>query len=688
MSVLAEAKKAIAWWLLKAAFPNPIPYREHVGRWRSDGAVAAPSQEAYQDYAQIYENYVWVRVAVDKNAANVASVPVRVIDQDGEEIDHPITDLFQTPNPAMSYINVWQAWVVDMMLAGEAFWQVVPDRRGRPAELWPRRPDRIGVVPDADQRAYLGVAGYKFEQDTEDVIELPPEAMVHFKFYNPLNPYRGLRPIAAIRQGIIIDIFAQTWTKKLFQRGARPDYAIQLPEDRRLTPTMLKERQTYIDEHFRGVEKAHGIMILEHGEQVIPFSFGPEDAQYIEQRAQNRDEIGALFGVPDEVMGFGRNTYENYQFALEAYWRLTLLPLLRHRDETATNFCRRIGALKPTERLASDLSGIQALQKNINEQIEGAGKLWGMGVPFNLAAQVVGLEIEPIPGGNTGYIPFTLQPMGGMPAPQEPKKGNISTEIKGLILDYGSPAHEALWKSFIGLTEPRERKFIAELKRQFQRQQIEAGRRLRQFKPEERAIKEVVGAEALIDQEEEVEVFIDAFETYFQETVIAGAEAGLAELGLEIDFNPEAPSVRKIIETMTIRFARQVNETTIAKLRAELAAGAEAGESIPHLMERIGRVFEGRKSDYEAERIARTEINKAANSGHVAGYEQSGVVQEKEWLAALDNRTREAHMAAHGQRVPLQADFEVGGEYLNYPGDPKGSPGNIIFCRCRVVAAV
>jgi hypothetical protein len=68
------------------------------------------------------------------------------------------------------------------------------------------------------------------------------------------------------------------------------------------------------------------------------------------------------------------------------------------------------------------------------------------------------------------------------------------------------------------------------------------------------------------------------------------------------------------------------------------------------------------------------------------------VVQRKGWLAALDGRERDAHRQAHidytEKGVGLEEPFIVSGEALMYPGDEAGSAGNIINCRCSVVALV
>ena len=67
---------------------------------------------------------------------------------------------------------------------------------------------------------------------------------------------------------------------------------------------------------------------------------------------------------------------------------------------------------------------------------------------------------------------------------------------------------------------------------------------------------------------------------------------------------------------------------------------------------------------------------------------------DKVWISALDARTRQApdskfdHYDMNQKRVPLDKPFNVSGEKLMFPGDPKGSGGNVINCRCSVAQVV
>jgi uncharacterized protein with gpF-like domain len=86
--------------------------------------------------------------------------------------------------------------------------------------------------------------------------------------------------------------------------------------------------------------------------------------------------------------------------------------------------------------------------------------------------------------------------------------------------------------------------------------------------------------------------------------------------------------------------------------------------------------------DYRSAMIARTEVISASNQGLILAARQGSVVTTKTWLSASDERTRDDHLDADGQTVPIDQPFDVGGEEMDAPGDPSASEENVINCRC------
>lgn len=113
------------------------------------------------------------------------------------------------------------------------------------------------------------------------------------------------------------------------------------------------------------------------------------------------------------------------------------------------------------------------------------------------------------------------------------------------------------------------------------------------------------------------------------------------------------------------------------------------GDDINKLINHIKEVTELKLS--EITRIARTQTTRIENEARLKSYkamEDLGHKVVKTWVAVGDNRTRHAHNVANGQTVEIDKPFIVGGEELMFPGDPNGSPGNIINCRCYMRASV
>ena len=387
-----------------------LAYREHVGT-SSSAAQGMEFADSYVDYATAYRSYVWVRKAIGKIAENVAPLQIEVIGGNEEAVpNHPLVPVLNGGNEDMPAVELWQTYIVNMMLAGEAFFEVLEDRRGQPAALWSRRPDFVGVRPDlAPERAfYPSPAGYVLTPDVTGAgvtgtLDLDPAQMIHDKLANPLNPWRGLAPIAAVRSGIVIDILSQAWAKLFLERGARPDYALVAPQG--ITKTEKERLEAELTFKYSGSGNWHKPIILEDGiTDIRTFSFPPRDMEWLEQRQFSRDEVGGIFGVPDEIMGYGRDTYENFTAAMQMFWTLTLRPLVRHRDAMLTHFFTvRRPMLRPGERIESDLSGIGDLQEDITPKVDNASKLWAMGVPWNQIDEQLAMGIGPAPGGDAPW---------------------------------------------------------------------------------------------------------------------------------------------------------------------------------------------------------------------------------------------------------------------------------------------
>lgn len=135
----------------------------------------------------------------------------------------------------------------------------------------------------------------------------------------------------------------------------------------------------------------------------------------------------------------------------------------------------------------------------------------------------------------------------------------------------------------------------------------------------------------------------------------------------------------------------QINETTKKHINLIIKKGMRQDKSNKEIADKIKELAEI-SLPFRALRIARTETHSAANWATDKAMDNSRLMKEKEWISAMDERTRTIgsgsdfdHAAANGERVAMQDTFKRTGENLMFPGEYGRSPGNIINCRCQAL---
>ena len=142
------------------------------------------------------------------------------------------------------------------------------------------------------------------------------------------------------------------------------------------------------------------------------------------------------------------------------------------------------------------------------------------------------------------------------------------------------------------------------------------------------------------------------------------------------DLNPRSKVAQEIAE-------EKINKWHEKQIQSVCTQGVSQGESIPQIAERITDIT---KQDEKATiRYARTMMTGAENAGRTDSYERAenmGIKLEQQWLATLDERTRETHRKMDGEHKPVGKPFSNG---CRFPGDPQGPADQIWNCRCTLI---
>lgn len=196
--------------------------------------------------------------------------------------------------------------------------------------------------------------------------------------------------------------------------------------------------------------------------------------------------------------------------------------------------------------------------------------------------------------------------------------------------------------------------------------------------------------------DEEVNVLIDLMKPLLDKIMAQAGKDALQLLGLSEDFE-FSDSANAAIDKYNLLLSQSVNTTTYEALREAIQAGITAGETNAKIKQRVIDIYDGIVST-RADTIVRTETIRANNLGNLEGYKQSGMVEFKEWLVALDEQTCEFCLQ-------MEAKYKIVGindNFLQEGSELEGVDGGIMkinysdllvpplhpHCRCTIIPVV
>lgn len=155
--------------------------------------------------------------------------------------------------------------------------------------------------------------------------------------------------------------------------------------------------------------------------------------------------------------------------------------------------------------------------------------------------------------------------------------------------------------------------------------------------------------------------------------------------------NKEIDTTQSPLNEIAIQSVKGTTELS-RDIGRQFIQGVMDGENTNKIIKRLQKVTEAKLSDIV--RIARTQTTRIENLGRQNAYDEiaknipEGKKLMKVWNCKMLPTSRETHIKMDGVKVPYDKPFVVDGEELMYPGDPNGSPANIINCHCYLTAGL
>ncbi len=300
------------------------------GRWKPRyGTTTAGETVSELSAMQLTAVYACVRVLSE----SVASLPFHLYRytktrSKEKAINHPLYRILHSePNDEMTSFIWRETMMTHILLWGNSYSQIIRNGKGEILSLNPLMANRMTV--DRDEKTGKIIYSYAAtKQDTnvkkEETIIFKKEEILHIPGLG-FDGLVGYSPIAMAKNAIGIAQACENYGSKFFNNGAYPGGVLTHPsrvEDK----DKIREQWESL---FRGPKNANRIAILEHGMKFEPISINPSEAQFLETRKFQLNEIARIFRIPPHMIGdLEKSSFNNMEEQSLEFVKYTLEPWL------------------------------------------------------------------------------------------------------------------------------------------------------------------------------------------------------------------------------------------------------------------------------------------------------------------------------------------------------------------------
>lgn len=315
--------------LLKGLFSSRDKPQNRIGGGWSFLFGSTSSGKNVNEHTAMQTTAVYACVRILAEA--IAGLPLHVyryrLDGGKEHIpQHPLYYLLHNePNPEMTSFVFRETLMSHLLLWGNAYAQIVRNGRGQPVALYPLLPSKMEV-----NRAENGELIYTYYRDYDEnglnpkggYITLRKDDVLHIPGLG-FDGLVGYSPIAMAKNAIGMSLATEEYGAAFFANGANPGGVLE-------HPGVIKDIQRVKDSWnnaYQGSGNAHKVAVLEEGMKFQAIGIPPEQAQFLETRKFQINEIARIFRVPPHMVGdLEKSSFSNIEQQSLEFLKYTLSP--------------------------------------------------------------------------------------------------------------------------------------------------------------------------------------------------------------------------------------------------------------------------------------------------------------------------------------------------------------------------
>ena len=352
-----------------------------------------------------FEQCSWVYAACQAIASKVANIPLKSYSIGNAENEQASQQILYGRQDKYDLI---ERICLNLLLSGEAPLTASKDgmllrcdERGEKI-IECQRPSLLEPVKEDGK-----LTGWKLSaEDGSGYILVLPEELQMLKLTNPTDKYRGLSPLTAAKNAAQSDYTSGVFMRGLLETNA--DAGLVVTSKQNLSHSQQEQITAALNERKNRLGRNNKPLFLVGGVDVQKAQISTVDLQFLENRKFTRQEILAIYRVPETVLGYSEDSNRSNTESQILQWiNNVIMPMCRRIEAGLDQFTRNERKI-----WQFDIEELPELQAARRSRVDGAAKLFSMGVPLEEVNRIMDLGLKEQAWSKAGFIPANMVEIG------------------------------------------------------------------------------------------------------------------------------------------------------------------------------------------------------------------------------------------------------------------------------------
>jgi HK97 family phage portal protein len=391
--------------LFRTSPENPSTNLSNPAGWLYEALGASQAKVTVNEKTAMNFSAVWASVRI--LSETIGSLPLHVYQLDGGirrvSDTHPTAELLNRPNGMMTPMVMKETMMAHLCLHGNAYIAIERNNAGKPVKLIPIHPSRVTVTVEDGEKVFI-------VDERETYLDFE---MIHIPGLS-FDGIQGISPIAAARDTFGLGLAANKFGKAFFENGANVGATLKHPG--RLSDDAYKRLKNSWESRYSGLGNSHKTAILEEGMTVEKTIIPPDQAQFLQTRRFQVEEVARWFLIPPHMLGdlSQSSTRANIEEQGIAFVRNTIRPWAVRIEEEFNS--KLLGRGDKSYFIQFNIDGLLRGDLSSRYKAYAVARQWGWMSVNDIRAKE---NLNPLDNGDIYLTPLNMVEAGNQNTPND-----------------------------------------------------------------------------------------------------------------------------------------------------------------------------------------------------------------------------------------------------------------------------